>query len=250
MLTFVIATLLGCPGSGDGKDTSEGSDTGDDAEVAVCDPHDVPCLDEMILDLSLHDDKISDGEVSTSTDGADFVTTVDARAGGYSNASRNPWVYVKFARDGATRVDIDDEAALESQEWHMSLRRYIVRLNSGDSGPSCVAAATLRGDYASVDAVPDDAEFVEEDFYTDECAIVEDASGLPGSPAVAMGAWWSYGSCTETTDKPFLLKLEDGSVIKLVIEAYYDGDGQQECNEQGGTDAESAVYTLRWAFLE
>lgn len=248
MLHFVIGALIGCPGSGDGKDTSDTAG-GDTAEVETCDPHEVPCLDEMILDLSLHDDKVSDGEVSTATDGDDFVTTVDARAGGYNNASRNPWVYVRFAPDGATRVDIDDETALESQEWHMALRRYVVRLNSGDSGPSCVSVAQLRGDYANVDAVPDDAEFVEEDFYSDECAMVDDGFGM-NSPAVAMSDWWTYVSCTETTEKPFLLQLEDGSVMKLVVEAYYDGEGQQECNEQGSTSAESAVFTLRWRFLE
>ena len=63
----------------------------------VCeDVVDVECVDDMILDLSLHDDKVSDGSVNTTEDGEDFVSTIDATAGGFGNSSNNPWVYVKF----------------------------------------------------------------------------------------------------------------------------------------------------------
>ena len=141
---------------------------GADAEKAsepVCtDPEPPACVDAMIQDLSLHDDKVSDATVSTTRDGDDFVTFVDASAGGYNRATSNPWTYVRFTADGAERVDLDDESALSDMTWHMAFRRFIVRLNSGDSGPSCVGAAALVGRrYDAVDAVPEGVTFLEDD---------------------------------------------------------------------------------------
>src|SRR6478609_8132178 len=79
-------------------------------------------------------------EVSNVVDGTDYVTSIDATAGGFEEASKNPWVYVKFTEDGAVRVDIDDESALESMDWDLAAHRFKLRLNGGTSGPSCVGA--------------------------------------------------------------------------------------------------------------
>ncbi len=228
--------LLACSGSGpDANDTGTSPDTAtDDTDVQVCEQVAPSCIDDMILDLSLHDDKTNNGAVTTEADGDDFVTTVDANAGGSSNASNRAWVYFRFDADGTAKVETDDESALESSEWHVAMRRFIVRLNSGDSGPSCVSAAELsRQSYADVASVPDGAEFAVEDFYDDSCAIQEDDSGLPGSPDVALGSWWTYTDAIEPTLVPFLVQVEDGRVLKLVIEGYDDG-----------------LYTLRWRWLE
>jgi hypothetical protein len=250
--SLALTTLLAACSGGKADTSATGSDSGAvDALDPVCtEPVAPTCVDEMIQDLSLHDDKVSDGAVTTVTDGADFVTSIDASAGGYSQAANNPWVYVRFDADGAQRVDLDDESALESMDWHLSLRRFIVRLNSGDSGPSCVGAAALRTvTYEDLTSVPEGVPYLKDDYYTNDCTIVNDSSGLPGSPQVAMGAWWSYSSCVETTGTPFLIQLDDGRVLKLRVETYYDGDGQAECNEGGTTRADSGFYTLRWQFL-
>jgi hypothetical protein len=226
--------LLACSGASKDADTgtSDSADTG--STVDVCDQEAPACIDDMILDFSLHDDKTNDGEVTTSTDGEDFVTIVDASAGGSSNSANRAWVYFRFDADGATKIETDDESALESSDWHLSIRRYIVRLNSGDSGPSCVGADEMsRKTYEEVTEVPSDASFAEEDFYNDECALVEDNSGLPGSPAVVLGGWWSYENAVVPTLVPFLVQIEDGRVLKLVIEDYDDG-----------------VYTIRWRWME
>lgn len=215
----------------------------------LCEAAAPACIDQMILDLSLHDDKVSDGEVTTTRDGEDFLTVVDATAGGFGQSANNPWVYVKFGPDGATRVDIDDETALESMDWDMSLRRFIVRLNGGDSGPSCVGAMSfLERAYEDVDAVPEGAEFLVDDYYTDDCTIVNDSSGLPDSPQVVLAPWWSYPGCVATTGVPHLIKLADGTVIKLVVEQYYqDAADQASCNAGTPPDgAVSAMFTLRW----
>lgn len=245
MLTALL--LLACTGKSD--DTGTPTDTNEVLDAVCEDPTDPPCIDEMILDLSLHDDKVSDGAVETVVDGTDFITSVDASAGGSSNATKNAWVYIKFNSDGATRVEIDDETALASMDWDMSLRRFILRLNGGDSGPSCVGAAVM-GDgytYENLTEVPDGITYEMDDYYTDDCTIVNDSSGLPGSPQVVLGPWWGYNNCVTTTGQPFLIQLADGRVIKLRVETYYEGDGQEECNSSGTVSTEGGYYTIRWA---
>ncbi len=209
----------------------------------------MPCIDALILDLSLHDDKISDGEVTTTTEGEDFVTVVDASAGGYNQAANNPWTYIKFSESGATRVDLDDEAALESMDWDMGLRRFILRLNGGSSGPSCVgAAALLESEYEAVTEVPEGIRFAPDDYYTDSCEIINDSSGLPNSPQVTMGAWWSYSACVKTTGVPHLIQLADGHIIKVRVETYY-ATGQEDCDARDQPGEDSGVITLRWRYL-
>ena len=146
---LLALSLFACKDKG--GDSGGSSGDGGDATAAVCtEATPIACTDQIILDLSLQDDKVADdADVLTEVDGEDFVTTVDATAGGYGNETQNPWVYVKFTTDGAVRVDIDDETALESMDWDMALRRFIIRLNGGDSGPSCVGVASLfEGAYA------------------------------------------------------------------------------------------------------
>lgn len=243
-----LLLLLACPTS-EPKESVKESEA-DVLTPACTEPTEVSCQDAMILDLSLHDDKVSEGAVATTTDGDDFVTTIDGSGGGYDKYTRNAWVYVKFTDQGAQKVEIDDESALESMDWDMSLRRYIVRLNSGSSGPSCVGAAALIGqDYPSVSSVPDGISYVPDDYYTDDCTLINDSSGLPGSPQVAMGPWWEYPGCVQTTGTPFLIQQVDGRVLKLVIESYY-GDEQAECNNNGSTQASGGFYILRWRFLK
>lgn len=248
-LSFLLAVAC----TGDDTDTvdTDGGDT--DVSAAVCtEAKDVACVDAMILDLALHDDLVSDGDVTTETDGEDFVTAVDATAGGFGNETQNPWVYVKFTETGAERVDIDDETALESLEWHIAARRFILRLNGGDNAPSCVgASAFLEKSYEELTEVPDGLVYEEDHFYTDapDCTIVNDSSGLPGSPQVALAPWWSYEGCVQTTGNPFLIRLEDGRVIKLRVEQYYATD-QDVCNSTGSGGSGSGNLVWRWRFVE
>lgn len=221
--------------------------------AAVCEELvDVECVDDMILDLSLHDDKTSEGAVSTSEDGADFVSTVDATAGGFGNSSDNAWVYVKFTTDGLEKVDIDDETALESMDWDMALKRFMLRLNGGSSGGSCVgSAAFLEADYASLTEIPEGLTYVQDNFYTasPDCTIINDSSGLPDSPQLALAPWWSYEECLKTTMVPQLIQLADGNVVKMLVESYYL-TGQEDCNNGTGSGSDSANFTIRWAYME
>ncbi|MEZ4235380.1 MAG: HmuY family protein [Myxococcota bacterium] len=249
---LVLAGLGACNGDG-GKDTTDDTDTGATATTAVeavcTEPTELTCVDEIISDLSLHDDLVADSaEVSDRVAGDDFVTTIDATAGGFGNETANPWVYVKFTPEGAQRVDIDDETALDSMEWHLAARRFVLRLNGGSSGPSCVgAAAFIEQSYEDLTEVPDDVNYVYDDFYSGDCTLINDASGLDGSPQVALGPWWDYPGCVETTDVPFLVQLEDGHVIKLRVEQYYTE--QDSCNNDGFPSGTSGMFKIRWTFL-
>jgi hypothetical protein len=244
---FALAlSTLGCTKDG----TSGDSDTQTTGPEAVCtEPAEIECIDALILSLSLHDDKVSEGAVVTSTDGQDFVTAVDASAGGYSQASQNPWTYIRFTVDGAEKVEIDDETALESMAWHLALHRYKIRINSGASGPSCVSVSPkLEGDYAGLSEVGEPTWY-QDAYMTASCEMTNESSGLPDSPQVAMSPWWSYDSCVKTTGTPFLVQLDDGHVLKLVVESYYL-TGQADCNESNVIGEESANYSLRWQVLE
>lgn len=243
-----LLLILAC--TGDTKESTQDSSPVTEVEPICTDPVEVSCQDQMILDLSMHDDKSSTRDVATVTDGEDFVTSVDATGGGYDKYTKDPWVYIKFTDQGAQKVEIDDETAFESMDWDMSLRRFIIRLNGGSSGPSCVGAAPLLGqDYASVSSVPEGVPFAPDQYYTENCTIINDSSGLSGSPQVSMGGWWEYPGCVKTTMTPFLIQLADARVLKVVVETYY-GDKQEECNTKGSTTASGGYITLRWRFLK
>ena len=208
----------------------------------------VSCEDALFLDLGLQDD-VSDGEISTISDGDDFVTSIDATAGGYQVAATNPWVYLKFTDSGAEKVEITDEEALESLDWDLSFRRFIIRLNGGSSGPSCVGAAVFMEDtYESLTEVPDGLMYALDDYYTPDCSLINDSSGLPDNPQTALGPWWEYPGCVATTGYPFLLQLADGHTVKMVVESYYE-QGQDTCNSTGNMGSGSANFSIRWSFM-
>lgn len=247
---LLLPLLFACGGEPAKGDSAGDSDSETNVDLAVCEqPTEVACEDTMIQDLSFHEE-VSEGEVTTTADGEDFVTYVDASAGGYNDATNNPWVYLKFTEAGAERVDIDDESSLTSMDWDMSVRRFIVRLNGGSSGPSCVGATgLLEQSYADVTSVAEGTEFYQDDYYTSDCTIKNDSSGLPDSPQVALGAWWTYPGCVATSEVPFLIQLADGHVLKLVVESYY-GEEQADCNDDGSSNASGGFYYFRWQMLQ
>jgi len=235
-----LLLLVGCPSPDD--------TTAPNTDVCTL-PETPPCVDAMILDLSLHE-AVSTGVVTNVADGDGWVTTVDASAGGYQNAASRPWVYLKFTDTGAQKVDIGDESALESMDWDLSARRFILRLNGGTSGPSCVgAAAFLERTYEDLTSVPDGMTFATDSYYTSDCTIINDSSGLPGSPQVALAPWWSYTDCVVTSSKPFLIQLQDGRVVRFIVDSYYK-TGQDGCNTGAGPGTDAGNYVMRWAFVQ
>lgn len=230
--------------------SSKNEDSATEELALVCEePQEIECEDDLFLDLSLQDDKVSEGAVVTTQDGADFYTTVDATAGGYNASSSNPWVYVKFTDNGAEKVEINDEEALESMDWDLSFRRFIIRVNGGVSGPSCVGAASfLESTYETLTSVPDNLSFISDSFYSDDCTLINDSSGLPNSPQTALGSWWEYPGCVKTTLYPHLIQLSNGRIVKMVVDQYY-AEGQDTCNTSGSPGNDGANIAFRWTFM-
>ncbi|TVQ93381.1 MAG: hypothetical protein EA397_04490 [Deltaproteobacteria bacterium] len=218
-------------------------------ELRCEEPADLTCLDELILRLGMHGDRVSEGVVTSVDHGDYFESTVDARAGGFGQSDNNPWLYVRFTEQGLEKVEIDDETALEDMTWHLAAKRFILRLNGGTSGPSCVGAApVLERDFEDLTQVPDGVRFFQDDFMLEDCTIINDSSGLPDSPQVALSAWWSYPGCVATSGVPFLIQLEDGRTVRLVVDRYY-AQGQETCNVHNNPGRDGALLGWRWSFL-
>jgi hypothetical protein len=242
--TWALAGLLsGCAGDRGESETDGG------IEPVCTTPTEVGCIDALITTLSLHDDKVSTGEVVNVAEGSDWVSTLDATAGGFGQSQNFPWLYVKFTPDGLKRVDIDDESAVTDMSWDLGAKRFILRLNGGSSGPSCVGAVPfLERAYADLTSVPEGLSFVQDDYVTPDCTIINDSSGLPDSPQVALGGWWEYPGCVKTTGVPFLIQLQDGSVVRFVVEQYY-ATGQETCNSSSTPGTGGGTLRIRWGFV-
>ncbi|HJL18813.1 MAG TPA: HmuY family protein [Sandaracinaceae bacterium LLY-WYZ-13_1] len=245
---------LGC------DDTSETPDAGptpmDDAGSPDAGPQDagapreVPCVDEQISQLMLLD-TVASGAITDETEGDAFQHHVDATAGG--RAPTESFVYARFEDDGLQKVEVDDEAAFESTEWHIAFRRFVVRVNGGVSGPSRVTVArTAPGtDFEALDAVPEGLMFRQEAYFTETCEYVSDGSGI-GSPATALSSFWSYAGCVSMTGNVYVLALPSGRHVKLEVLSYYNPDVQDTCDESNTISSPSGSGNVRiqWAFLD
>lgn len=267
MMRFVRAftlALLACGGltlacseaSESGADAGGGVET--DAGVpdsgmftARCTtPTGVACTDQQISQLSLFSN-VSVGAIQheSQTDGV-FIDQIDARAGGA--APTQSFVYARFTANGLERVEISDEQAFESLDWHIAFRRYLIRLNSGVGGPGCTQAARVPGnDFAGLTRVPDGITFRSEAYFTESCELVPDGSGLPGAAAVALGSYWTYAMCVQMSGNVFVVRLADGRDVKLRVLSYYAPDKQVTCDQTGTVPMPSGAAELRveWAYL-
>ncbi len=230
---------------GDDVDSTDGTDGGSATDSGSA----LDCSDEMILDLGLVDDRVSEGDVTNTADGAGWTSTIDATAGGIVDAPQNPWIYLRFSPEGLQKVEVDDLEALESTDWDIAAKRFGLRLNGGVSGPSTVSAADLEGSsYEEITALPDGTMLTTETFYDESCTLLDDGSGQ-GSPSYRLTPWWTYPGCVATSAIPFVLELGDGNRVKLVVDSYYQS-GQDECNATGAMGMGSANFSWRWTYLE
>lgn len=233
-------------GAAEGEGEGEG-------ESAVCtEPTPVDCEDDVAVALSMNLNAAAPGLIDNTPDGDGFAVDVDARAGGFQGS--DGWVYAKFTEAGLEKVELADLDSFGSMDWDIGFRRFLIRVNSGYGGPSCVSAArtAVDTDFASLTSAPANLNFNEEQFMSDpeECAVVADGSGL-GSPGFVLQNWWEYpAGCVATTNNVYVLGLADGRQVKLVIDQYYGGAGAQEtCNTTGAAAGESARIKLRYGFL-
>lgn len=273
---FALATALGCSSNSTtsscpagmvctaadaGGDAAPGGDTmatdtansdtaSADTAASMCNPVEPLCTDDQILDLSLFK-PASDRTIDNAADGNGFLSTIDSSGGGFSPTEA--YVYAKFTDKGLIPVAIGDEKAFVSQDWDIAARRFIVRLNGGVSGPSCVTAYKFSSanKFDEVTAIPDGATFKPEAYYDASCKVVADKSGL-GTPATQLATFWKYSNCVQMTGAVFALQLANGRHVKLSVSSYYQPDAQTACNAKGSVPqgSEGGNLGVRWAFLD
>jgi hypothetical protein len=255
-----VIALLACGSDSDDDSTSTSSTTttttssGPGGSGPACtEPGTVPCEDQVLLAMNLKDD-VSAGAITNQADGSGWISAIDATAGGAFNPDPTSYTYGRFTDQGLVKVDISDEAGLASMEWDIAFRRYVARINSGHSGPSCVTSARVPGTatYDSITAVPDGLTFRTDEYFTESCELIPDGTGLEGSPATALSSFWEYPGCVQMTGNVYVIELADGRNLKLTVQSYYEPTIQQQCQSTGMvpmTDTGAANYLVRWAFL-
>ncbi len=226
-------------------------------EPICTEPTTPPCRDETLASIDVNPTAVGAGDITnTARDAGGFDSYIDATAGGFGGTGA--YVYARFTEDGLEKVELTDDDSFGSMDWDIGFRRFVIRLNGGDSGPSCVGAANigLSTPFDAVDAVPDGAEFETDDFMSGSCELIPDGSGLPTAPGVKLQNFWSYTNenCLGMTGNTYLVQLADARVVKLVVTQYYDPPAAQQACEDGEfgdfDDPESGNIHLWWAFLE
>ncbi|MFO0611061.1 MAG: HmuY family protein [Polyangiaceae bacterium] len=262
LFTFGLTALglwaAGCDdGAADSTSTSSSSSsssTGSGEMVQCTTPTAVPCSDEVILQMSLKK-TVTDAMVGNTPDGAGFRSTIDATGGGLTPTKS--YTYARFTEAGLEKVDISDEDSLDSMDWDIAFRRYIIRINSGHSGPSCVTASRIPDKYGAYDdltSVPGDLTYHPDDYFTppDSCMLIPDGSGLPASPATALSTYWTYPGCVAMSDFVYAIQLASGKHVKFQVQHYYSPDVQEQCDTTHKIPASntgSGSFEVRWAFV-
>ncbi len=213
----------------------------------------VVCSDQAIAKLDLKVPAATELIVNTP-DGTGWSSTIDASGGGV--LPTDSYVYATFGATGLVKVALGDQAALDSMGWDIAFRRFIIRLNGGDSGPSCTGAAALPmgTSYEQVTQVPSAATFAVDDFLDAPpgCGFLDDGSGLTTSPATALASFYAYTTCVTMTGRVFVVQTASGRHLKLTVSTYYATEaGQTMCNTSGSSGTTpGGTVRLRWAFLD
>ncbi len=258
---LALLALDGCSGTpAPAADAAVVTDAGSDAGAPMtCGPVAPSCQDEQIAMLDLFTTVSTRTVEEESAPAGTHASHVDSMGGGISPTES--YVYARFTDAGLVRVDISDQDALASTAWDIAFRRFIIRLNSGVSGPSCVQAARLPNDpgtggppaFDSVTSVPSGLSFHEEVYLTSgTCGIVPDGSGL-GSPATVLSSYWTYPGCVSMSHNVYVVQLANMRHVKLEVVSYYNAPDQAACDTSGTmptTPGSSGNIRLQWAFLD
>jgi len=222
--------------------------TDSDASVGL---HQVTCVDESFARLNLFENTSNGAVTEKGTVPGVFETAIDATGGGL-NVNQS-YVYARFTATGLEKLAISDEDAFTSGAWHIALRRFVVRTNSGVSGPGAVhAARTAPGTtFEALASVPSELAYRTEEYFTKSCEFVPDTSGI-GAPATALSSFWSYAGCLAMTNNVFVVELPEKRHVKLQVLEYYPPEVQKMCNETGKLPASSNAgnYRIKWAFID
>jgi hypothetical protein len=257
LLGLSLALLSACS-SAPVTPSTTGGNVVEPVEPSCTEPAAIPCEDAVYQGLNLQTD-VAPGLITNEMDaaGGGFLSLIDATAGGFSASDPDSYVYGRFTDMGLEKVEISDEESLAQMDWDIAFRRYAVRINSGNSGPSCVAAARVVGmTYDSLTAAPEGLVFRKDEYFTEgSCEMIPHSSGLPGAAETVLSGYWAYTEkkpCVWMSHFVYVLGLADGRQLKLTVESYYHPDVQEQCDSNGTipmTGTGSANIRVRWAFL-
>ena len=169
------------------------------------------------------------GKSTTQLDNGDFLTVVDATAGGAFSTEPHDFTYFSF-EDQAV-VALTDAEAAESSEWDIAFKRNEIRLNGGISGPGNVRGSDLN----SAEEVVAEEAF---DAITPTDIPGSDAFSADG-PAYVLGEWYNYDSTTHflsTRNHVYIIDTGAG-FYKMQLLSYY--------REVEGSPV-SGFITFRW----
>ncbi|MBI5509272.1 MAG: HmuY family protein [Deltaproteobacteria bacterium] len=219
-----------------------------------------PCMDQAITQAGLKG-TVAKGLITNASEGNGvWASEIDATAGGLTPTES--YVYAAFGDAGLVKLNLDDESAFNDMVWDVAFRRFVIRINSGDSGPSCDVAAVLGSNvrFDSVTLVPTSLTYYSDDFMSDPpaCTMNTDASGM-NSPAVFMGGFWhhvnnAYGGCLQMTDQVYILQVRSGRHVRFTVTHYYNATPQEACDTDPASfnamGQGSGHVGVRWAFLD
>ena len=172
------------------------------------------------------------GKSTTQLDNGDFLTVIDATAGGAFSTEPHDFTYFSFEDQDV--VVLTDAEAAESAEWHIAFKRSNILLNGGISGPGNVRGFDLMG---ADDIVAEDAF----DAITSTDIPTADAFITDG-PAYAISAWYSYNSSSHRIEVPgnaYELRTADGQFAKFVVDAI-----------EGASRSDAGRITFRWVVAD
>ena len=169
---------------------------------------------------------------TTQLDNGDFLTVIDATAGGVFTTEPHDFTYFSFEDQDV--VALTDAEAAESAEWHIAFKRSEIRLNGGISGPGNVTGFDLMG---AEDVVAEEAfdAITAMDIPTADAFIAD-------GPAYAIGEWYSYDSASHrlaVTGHAYELRTANGQFAKFVV------DGME-----GASRADAGRITFRWVVAD
>jgi hypothetical protein len=236
-LTFPLLGLLGC---------------GDPVAEEMITPPPPPPIEEEKKPMELlprcelpYDvraiDKVSTGAVnliSSPTDPLVYTAEVDATAGGSMKFGENPFVYVDLIE--RKKVEISDAAAQKSKDWDIALKRWQIKVNSGDSGPGYVLLTRVPAmTLDEVTAAPTGPYLIDA-YFDAKCKFIGDPIG---GLSTALSDWYEYemvmggGMRLVPRKEVYVIKRRDGmGHIKLQLTGYYKG-------------TVSGNYTMQWSYL-
>jgi hypothetical protein len=181
---------------------------------------------------------VSTGSVTIMPTPADpnvFTAEIDATAGGSMKYSENPFVYIDLI--GRKKVDITDVQAGTHAGWDLALKRWQIKINSGDSGPSGVTVARVAGKTLPEVSMAPTGTYEADSYFDAKCKLQTDPIG---GIATALSDWYEYDTGTSRLvpqKEVLVLKRRDGQGhIKVQIMSYYKG-------------STSGIFVLNWSYL-